>query len=109
MTSEQTERLIAALEENTAAQLKAAAATVPELAYISWAEALRRIGGNQEDAETALRAAVAAGKVKVYTVLKSRRERVWSPDLAHVGAVQRQQTEKPRRKSRKSGYRIDRR
>jgi uncharacterized protein (DUF2461 family) len=77
--------------------------------WISWAEALRRIGGNQEDAETALRAAVAAGKVETYTVLKSGRERVWSPDLAHVGAVQRQQTEKPRRKSRKSGYRIDRR
>jgi hypothetical protein len=73
--------------------------------WISWAEALRRIGGNQEDAQRALTAAVVARRVKVYTVLSSGRRRVWSPDLAHVEAVPEKKTRKPR----KSGYRIEKR
>ena len=52
--------------------------------WVSWAEAIRRIGGNRDDAEQLLLAAIAAGRVKTLTVARSGRRRVWSPDLANV-------------------------
>ena len=58
--------------------------------FIPRSEALRRIGGNQNDAATLLDAAIRDGRVKSITVAGSGRVRVWGPDLGRVG-------EKPRR------------
>ena len=69
--------------------------------FIPRSEALRRIGGNQDDASALLDAAIRDGRVKSITVAGSGRVRVWGPDLGRVG-------EKPIRasKSRKKASRL---